>query len=136
MDLKELLGEKVVPSVLSGLGGAAAWGWRTFSGLQKRLQAVEQDLKILREAVKDLEEKDDRRTRSTQVERRVQAKVADRVLVLEQRMGAAETDIAANNASLLRYAQEQVDQWTDIIRTLGYLEGKLPGDPPSKGRKT
>jgi type II secretory pathway pseudopilin PulG len=136
MGLGELLGEKVVPSVLSGLGGAAAWGWRTFSGLQKRLQAVEQDLKTLRQALKDLEEKEDRRTRSTQVERRVQAKVADRVLVLEQRMSAAETDITANNATLHRHAQEQVEQWTDFTRTLGYLEGKLQGEPPSKGRKT
>lgn len=136
MDLKELLGEKIVPSVLSGLSGAAAWGWRTFHGLNRRLQSVEHDLKLLRKAVDGLEEKDDRRTRSTQVERRVQAKVADRVLVLEQRMGAAETDITASNATLHRYAQEQVEQWTDITRTLGYLEGKLQGDPPSKGRKT
>jgi hypothetical protein len=128
--------EKIVPSLLSGLGGAAAWGWKTFSSLTARIRSIEEGVAELRRVVKQLQERDEGRQRVEQAARRMQGRLAERVVSLEGRMTAGEADITANHEALIQYTQEQNEQWNDVTRSLGYLEGKLQATPPSKLRKT
>lgn len=151
---------KVVPPVVSGVGGVAGTVWKVTKDLEDRLRTIErerlpktedwvknhtdkwldkkypEDLAALKKLIDDLKaETDDEydklykelqgRGKERREERRLNATLARNFLALQQRVQHCEEAIGKLNEAFTQHAKGQQEQWQEISRALGHIEGWL-----------
>lgn len=146
---------KVIPSAASAVAGAAGALWKLTKSLEDRIKHLEdirvRDLEkhkdtfgesykkdigglksLLDELRQDLEKEvgevySELRGRSKERldARRLQTKLSERYLALESRVEAAEKGLASLHTQFVEHAKGQNEQWQEIARALGNIEGWL-----------
>ena len=151
---------KVVPPVLSGVGGVAGTVWKVTKDLEDRLRTLErerlprteewvknhlekwvekkypEDLAALRKLVNDLKGETDEefnklydelkgRGRERREERRLASRLTENFLSLQTRVKQCEDAITKLNDTFTQHAKGQQEQWQEISRALGHIEGWL-----------
>lgn len=143
---------KVLPPVLSGAAGVLATAWRYAKSFTDRLAIVEKlvsDLRMhfgedppanlkallndLRKELTDIDTDLKRRARERSDMRRLSTRLSDRYFALDARLDACEKSISDLNTSFVTFSKEQQDQWQDMTRMLGQVEGYLRGMTQTSG---
>lgn len=120
---------KVAPPVVSGVGGALTAAWRFTTGIVVRVKKLEDAQKrltatfeILGQSYKDLEKSIEDLRNQKQLQR-----LTDKVTKNERRISELDEDIARIDKTIMDFVKEQNDQWQNMNRQLGRLEGILQG---------
>lgn len=146
---------KVIPSAASAVAGAAGALWRLTKSLEDRIKHLEDirvrdlenknstfdesykkdigGLKTLLDTLrKDLEKEVEElyselrgRSKERLDARRLQSKLSERYLALESRVEVAEKAITSLHNQFVEHAKGQNEQWQEIARALGHIEGWL-----------
>lgn len=131
---------KVAPPVVSGIGGVIGAVWRLTQSLDRRVENLERFIKekypeqhaaLLKEidtVYKELQARSKERVDT----RRLQTKLSERYFAIETRVENLEKTLAALNESFVEHAKGQNDQWQEISRALGQLEGWLRATSSSR----
>ncbi len=145
-DIISFVLEKVAAPVVSGGLGVGATIWRMTASLSSRLADVEQAwkhfkddeyprdrqdlvtalnnaLRPLRADIESVQTEMRKESRERADVRRVLASLNERLLVIERRVAVCEKDVETLDAQWRQFAKEQGEQWQDMVRTLGQLEG-------------
>jgi hypothetical protein len=151
---------KIVPPVLSGVGGVAGTIWKVTKNLEDRVRTIErerlpkiedwvknhtekwlekkypEDIGALRKLIEDLkkdvnEEFDSLyselrgRGKERREERRLTSKLTENFLALQARVQNCEEAIKKFNEMFTQHVKGQQEQWQEISRALGHIEGWL-----------
>jgi len=156
-DLVTFFFEKVAAPLASGGLGVGATIWRMTASLSNRLEKIENAWKHFTEDVYPREKQEASNTLQTEVRslrsslgelgerelrdekerldvRRVLASLNERLLLAERRIAVCEKDIETLDAQWRQFAKEQGEQWQDMTRTLGQLEGWMKAKTGGSGQ--
>lgn len=142
---------KVGPPVASGVAGVFSALWRLTQTIEKRVADLERfktekypfDMAAMKTILDGLREHINKeiedlytelrgRSRERLDARRLQTKLSERYLAMEGRVEALEKTLDALNTSFVEHAKGQNDQWQEISRALGQLEGWLRATSSSR----
>lgn len=143
MELTELIW-KVVAPVASGAAGVAGTLWRVTKDLEDRLRVVEREklvqidghITALKTLISQLEsgtnsefdklyEELKGRGKERREERRLISRLTENYLAHQTRITNCENVITKLNESFTEHAKGQQEQWQEISRALGNIEGWL-----------
>lgn len=138
-DIVTFFFEKVAAPLLAGGAGVGTTIWRMTASMSSRLENLENAWKHFKEEEHPREKLESSTTLSglekekTDV-RRVLASLNERILLLERRVSVCEKDIETLDAQWRQFAKEQGEQWQDMTRTLGQLEGWMKAKTGGSGQ--
>lgn len=146
---------KVVPSAASAVAGAAGALWRLTKSIEDRVHHLETvrvrdleshkttfgekyvtDLNALKTLLDELKKELHREVEDVYGElrgrskerldaRRLQTRLSERYLALEGRLEAVEKNLTSLHNQFVEHAKGQNEQWQEIARALGNIEGWL-----------
>lgn len=149
-DILTFILDKVALPVLSGAGGVGASIWRMSVTLSNRIEKLEASWILFTEKdypkdksdftaalhqlhqfilkeLQDLRNDSKNGARERSDARRLSTSLVDRLVQLEHQLAECSKAVDTLEEQLRQFMKEQHDQWQDMTRTLGQIEGYLRG---------